>query len=209
MPASRKFPDELRERAVRMVLDALEDDPGSQRGVFPGSASSSASIPKRCAAGSAGSRSTPATGPAPPLATHSAWPSWRRRSASCGEPTRWRIQAVSATSPVRTPPPCSARSPAGGVSYASRYTSLRRAFARDAPWIDQFADQLQRRGPVARRSHALSCDCSGPRIRFADLVCHVGVELVVGVLDAPPASEVLDVAAPVPTDDPGLCSGPR
>ena len=34
MPAPRKYPDELRERAVRMVLDALKDEPGSQRGVF-------------------------------------------------------------------------------------------------------------------------------------------------------------------------------
>ena len=34
MAAPRKDPDELRERATRMVLDLLEDDPGSQRGVF-------------------------------------------------------------------------------------------------------------------------------------------------------------------------------
>lgn len=34
MAAPRKYPDELRERATRMVLDLLEDDPGSQRGVF-------------------------------------------------------------------------------------------------------------------------------------------------------------------------------
>ncbi|WP_246958345.1 transposase [Brachybacterium sp. Marseille-Q7125] len=34
MPAPRKYPDELRERAVRMVLDALDDDSTSQRGVF-------------------------------------------------------------------------------------------------------------------------------------------------------------------------------
>lgn len=34
MAAPRKYPDELRERAIRMVLDLLEDDPGSQRGVF-------------------------------------------------------------------------------------------------------------------------------------------------------------------------------
>ena len=34
MAAPRKYPDELRERATRMVLDFLEDDPGSQRGVF-------------------------------------------------------------------------------------------------------------------------------------------------------------------------------
>jgi transposase len=34
MAAPRKYPDELRERATRMVLDALEGDPGSRRGVF-------------------------------------------------------------------------------------------------------------------------------------------------------------------------------
>ena len=34
MPAPRKYPEEPRERAVRTVLDALEDDPSSQRGVF-------------------------------------------------------------------------------------------------------------------------------------------------------------------------------
>lgn len=34
MSAPRKYPDELRERATRMVLDLLEDDPRSQRGVF-------------------------------------------------------------------------------------------------------------------------------------------------------------------------------
>ena len=30
----KKYPLELRERAVRMVLDALEADPGARRGVF-------------------------------------------------------------------------------------------------------------------------------------------------------------------------------
>ena len=34
MPAPRKYPDELRERATRMVLDELKDNPASQRGVF-------------------------------------------------------------------------------------------------------------------------------------------------------------------------------
>ena len=34
MPAPRKYPNELRERAIRMVLDALEHEPGSQRGVY-------------------------------------------------------------------------------------------------------------------------------------------------------------------------------
>lgn len=30
----KKYPLELRERAVRMVLDALEADPGARRGIF-------------------------------------------------------------------------------------------------------------------------------------------------------------------------------
>lgn len=34
MPNQRKYPIELRERAIRMVLDALEADPGSRRGLF-------------------------------------------------------------------------------------------------------------------------------------------------------------------------------
>ena len=34
MAAPRKYHDELRERAIRMVLDLLEDDPTSRRGVF-------------------------------------------------------------------------------------------------------------------------------------------------------------------------------
>ena len=32
--APKKVPLELRERAVRMVLDALEADPGARRGIF-------------------------------------------------------------------------------------------------------------------------------------------------------------------------------
>ncbi|SMY03680.1 transposase [Brevibacterium aurantiacum] len=34
MPNQRKYPIELRERAIRMVLDALEADPSSRRGLF-------------------------------------------------------------------------------------------------------------------------------------------------------------------------------
>jgi len=33
MAAPHKYPDELRERATRMVLDLLEEDPTSRRGV--------------------------------------------------------------------------------------------------------------------------------------------------------------------------------
>ncbi|MCT1446467.1 transposase [Brevibacterium casei] len=34
MPNQRKYPLELRERATRMVLDALESDPDSKRGLY-------------------------------------------------------------------------------------------------------------------------------------------------------------------------------
>lgn len=34
MAAPRKYPDELRERAIRMVMDLLEEDPSSQWRVF-------------------------------------------------------------------------------------------------------------------------------------------------------------------------------
>lgn len=34
MPHQRKYPIELRERATRMVLDSLEADPSSKRGLF-------------------------------------------------------------------------------------------------------------------------------------------------------------------------------
>lgn len=34
MAVPSKYPDELRERPIRMGMDLLEDDPSSQRGVF-------------------------------------------------------------------------------------------------------------------------------------------------------------------------------
>ena len=52
------------------------------------SVSSSASTPKRCAAGSVESRSTPAIARARPPTMPTAWLSWRKKSASCDGPTR-------------------------------------------------------------------------------------------------------------------------
>ena len=63
MAAPRKYPDELRERAVRMVMD-LRRDPLTSRGAFARVGSSSGSTRTRCGTGSSGPRSTPGTGPA-------------------------------------------------------------------------------------------------------------------------------------------------
>lgn len=42
MAAPRKYPDELRERATRMVLDLLEEDPAPSEECSGGSGTSSA-----------------------------------------------------------------------------------------------------------------------------------------------------------------------
>ena len=65
MPAPRKYPDELKNRAIRLTLDALAD-PDRPGGVSGASAMSWGSIPRPCAAGCARPGSTPARGPAPP-----------------------------------------------------------------------------------------------------------------------------------------------
>ena len=64
MAAPRKYPDELRERATRLAVDARRD-PATRTGALGGSASSWASTPRRCATGSPRPRSTKATGRAP------------------------------------------------------------------------------------------------------------------------------------------------
>ena len=51
MPAPRKYPDELRERAVRLVLDVAEEAGSVEAGRAGGSVSSWGSTPTRCAAG--------------------------------------------------------------------------------------------------------------------------------------------------------------
>ena len=50
MPAQRKYPDELRERAVRMVLEIRARD-GRATVSWPGWAGSWAFTPKHCGAG--------------------------------------------------------------------------------------------------------------------------------------------------------------
>jgi transposase len=48
MTAPRKYPEELRDRAIRMVIDLRRDLP-RERVLYVGSGSSSGSIPRRCA----------------------------------------------------------------------------------------------------------------------------------------------------------------
>jgi transposase-like protein len=51
MGALRKYPDELRERAVRLVLDAKAEPGSSGKTCASGSVSSSGSTRKLCGAG--------------------------------------------------------------------------------------------------------------------------------------------------------------
>jgi transposase len=61
MAAPRKYPEELRERAIRMALD-LRRDPATGLGHCAEQVSSSGSIPRHFATGSSRPRSTTATG---------------------------------------------------------------------------------------------------------------------------------------------------
>ena len=85
---SRKYPDELRERATRTGVGGAGRS-GAGQGCDPqDSARSWVSTPRLCAPGSRRPRSTRAPGPAPPPTRHSGSRSWRKRSESCEEPTR-------------------------------------------------------------------------------------------------------------------------
>jgi hypothetical protein len=73
--------------------------------------------------------------------------------------------------------------------------------ATDLPYFDTL--QLLHRFLVSAFADGRLSLC----VCLPDLVCHVCVELVVGVLDAPAAAEIFDVAAPVPSDDPRFGGG--
>ena len=84
----KKYPDELRERATRMTLDALADPARAKGAIRRIGEELWVSTPRLCAPGSRRPRSTRAPGPAPPPTRRSGSRSWRRRSESCEEPTR-------------------------------------------------------------------------------------------------------------------------
>ncbi len=57
-PSQKRYPPELRERAVRMVLEAIAEQGGERFGIVTRVPASSASASSRCAAGSTRRRST-------------------------------------------------------------------------------------------------------------------------------------------------------
>ena len=83
MPAPRKYPDELKNRAIRLTLDALAD-PDRSRGCFRRVGDELGVNPEtlRGRDPPVGSGRSPATGPAPPPRRPGASRSWRRGSAS-------------------------------------------------------------------------------------------------------------------------------
>lgn len=91
----QKYPIELRERAVRMVLE-IRQEPVDHPGVIGRSRSSSGSGPSGCVAGSRRPRSTVAASPARQRLTSNGSSSWNARTGSCVARTTWRNQPVSA-----------------------------------------------------------------------------------------------------------------
>jgi hypothetical protein len=76
MPAQPKYPEELRERAVKMVLE-IRDREGE------GWAASWVFIRRRCGPGSGRPKSTAGRGPARRRRIRGGSPSWNARCVSC------------------------------------------------------------------------------------------------------------------------------
>ena len=87
MAAQRKYPDELRERAVKMVFEIRERD-GKGHGNWPGSAGSWVFTPKPCGPGSSRRKLTAASGPVPRLVIISGSRSSSGKCASCAAQMR-------------------------------------------------------------------------------------------------------------------------
>lgn len=81
MAATRKYPDELRERATRMAIEARKD-PGTRAGALRRIAEQLGVHPKRCAPGSSAPRPMRACAREPRLTTRRASPNWSGRTAS-------------------------------------------------------------------------------------------------------------------------------
>ena len=86
MAAPRKYPEELRERAVRMAVDARRD-PVTRPGALQRVGEQLGINPETLRVGSARLRSTPGTGSGPRPVTPSAWSSWSGRTVSCAART--------------------------------------------------------------------------------------------------------------------------
>ena len=88
MVAPRKYPDELRERAVRLVLDAKAEQ-GSAKGACGRIGNQLGINPETLRGGSPKLRSTPASARARPPRMPRGSRSWSGRSASCAGRTQF------------------------------------------------------------------------------------------------------------------------
>ena len=87
MVAPRKYPEELRERAIRLALDARKD-PASRPGACARIGEQLGINLRRFEAGSLRPRSTPVLVLGPPRATRSVLASSNGRTGNCGVRTR-------------------------------------------------------------------------------------------------------------------------
>jgi hypothetical protein len=88
MPAQRKYPDKLRERAVKMVLEIRQRE-GKGHGELARVAASWVFTPRRCVGGSSRPRSTMARGRAPRPMISGVSGSWNAKSVSSVAPMRY------------------------------------------------------------------------------------------------------------------------
>jgi transposase-like protein len=99
-PFQRRYPPELRERAVRMVHEAIAES-GERVGAATRVARQLGIGPNRCGIGSSRPTSTTASARVRRPNSSDESRNWSVTTASCDGPMRWQIQAVSATDPVR------------------------------------------------------------------------------------------------------------
>jgi hypothetical protein len=87
-PSSRRYPPEVKERAVQLVLTTMQQR-GERTASSRRSRGSSTSAPRRCGPGSARPRSTTARDRGRPPRSAPGSSSSRRRTASSAGPTRF------------------------------------------------------------------------------------------------------------------------
>ena len=103
MSAPRKYPQALRDRALRLVFE-IRQQTGGQPGAIVRVANQLGVIVRRCATGFTRPRSTPASGPGCPPPNSTPSPSWNARSADCAAPMRSSRRRARCLGPSSTVP---------------------------------------------------------------------------------------------------------
>jgi hypothetical protein len=88
MPAQRRYPEELRERAVKMVVE-IQAREGRGRGEVARVARQLAFTGRRCGCGSARRRSIAGSGRVPAVRMRGVLPSWNGKCGNCGARMRY------------------------------------------------------------------------------------------------------------------------